>query len=163
MIRKSLNGKIVSGRGRSQYDLNDLKFKLDDNLYPGSLNLVLNEPVILNGKNAAVVFDDGKRFLWEIKVDNIDSKVYAYRWKGTPLHIIELVSSKKLRNKNDILIIEIDNKLIRNTPLITKISWYIIWWRRQNWYYTNNIYKEVTDILLKPLVKMASQRNKWII
>ena len=142
-----IKGKIITGRGKATSDLIGLDSILDIKLEKGSLNLVLSEPLLLNKDFIDIYFDNDKRFLWSITIDGSNIPIYLYRWDGTPLHIVELVSTVNIRNNFDLkdnnqLEILIKKRHIKRVGLLARLSWVILWWKREDWYYTKNTYKK---------------------
>jgi len=161
---KSLfTGHIVNGRGRATKDLKVLDDILQTNLEPGSLNLVLTKPILLSNRYIDFTFDKGNRYLWSIAINDYSIPVYIYRWNGTPLHIVELVSTKNLRkycnHKDNKLTIKIDTIKIKRVPFFSRIFWFLLWWKREEWFYSKNVYKEFISKYLKILYIMTSQKK----
>jgi len=159
-----ISGKIVKGRGRSKEDIlpfNDkLKSVLDQDVYPGTLNLVLDGPLLLNSSQCTT-FDNGKRFLWEVSALGCPYPIYIYRWRGCPLHIIELISSHKLRKvlnlkESDVFKLYINSRIVEKAPLIKQLAWYLLWYKRNSAYYGSESYKQFV-YKLKRIRKLASQ------
>ncbi len=91
----TLVGRVTKGRGFAKdiFAMEPIPGALSDGgrFYPGSLNVVLDGPVRLDvGK--AIPFAGGKRYLWHVSINGVGTPVFAYRWKGCPLHVLEIVS-----------------------------------------------------------------------
>ena len=159
-------GSIIDGRGRATGDLKNLDDIVQKKLEPGSLNLVLSEPILLSNHYIDFIFDKENRFLWSIVIDGYTIPVYIYRWNGTPMHIVELVSTENLRRycnlEDNKLTIMIDNIKIKRVPFFSRLCWYLLWWRRENWYYSKDAYKIFISKYLKIMYVMTSQRNNGI-
>jgi len=152
MKEKELEGYVISGRAQaaSLVTKNSMLLfsMLGNKLFPGSLNVVLDEPIILKVSEGKV-FDSGRRYIWRAWIEGVQNPVYVYRWHGCPLHILELVSSCKLRtelNLKDFYKINIklcQKVVINKVPTLRRGIWALFWLYREHWYYSNEIYKRL--------------------
>lgn len=141
-----LGGQVISGRGRAAPELFGLSEELHaivkEPLYPGSLNIVLNRPLrLLN--TAAFTFDGESRMLWPASLNGVD--VWIYRWRESPLHIVEVLSSIHLRERlklkdGDDVILRLRDKQIGAINPIGRLTWAVLWIGRRQWVYSNYAY-----------------------
>lgn len=146
--RLKLFGTVISGRGNAasliSVSSHELEAKLGENLVKGSLNIVLRRPIKLNPENA-IVFGDGSRLLWPASIG--DCPVWVFRWRHSPLHILEVLSAVHLRTTlglvdGDGVTVEVRRTDVALMSLESKLAWGLFWIGRQNWYYTGDKYKE---------------------
>jgi len=136
-----LIGTISSGRGKAFHHVKNSLAELEALtgvvLFPGSLNVVLDNEVKLKSCNA-IIFDNGKRYLWEAYVEGI--RIWIYRWKGTPFHIVELFSEKKLRDElgmadGSSISIQVNEAMIDNISMKGKVVSFLLWGGRRHLFY----------------------------
>lgn len=139
-------GMVTSGRGQATRDLlaceDEVSAIIGQPLYPGSLNLVLNRPLRLR-ESTAYTFDGQRRMLWRAWLGG--TEVWAYRWRGCPLHIIEVISTIFLRerfqlNDGDDITFSVEKQWVGAIPIWQRLSWALFWARRENWHYSNRKY-----------------------
>ena len=96
----AFEGQVVCGRGLAAPELVTLSVQVQaivkEPLCPGSLNIVLNRPMRLLD-TAGFAFDRGYRTLWPASLGGIN--VWVYRWRESPLHVVEILSSVYLRGR----------------------------------------------------------------
>lgn len=143
-----LTGQVLSGRGRASgvigADLPELRHSTGEELLPGTLNLCLREPVILNHATA-VGFDRGLRMLWPGHIGDVS--VWIYRWANARLHIIELIAATHLRTvlgveNGDTVIVEIEARHLKPVGLVQSLLWTLAWAGRRDWYYKHDSYQK---------------------
>lgn len=139
-----LNGKISSGRGKAFHHVKNSLTELEAStgivLFPGSLNVVLDREVKLKVCNA-IIFDNGRRYLWEANVEGF--RIWIYRWKGTPFHIVELFSDKKLRDALGLMdgskiSIRVNETMIDHISMKGKLVSFLLWGGRRRLFYNGN-------------------------
>jgi riboflavin kinase, archaea type len=157
-VKCILVGTVDSGRGRARQHLSEhaqvLARYLGAPPVPGSLNLVLRQPVGFDFQQCRVVCNG--RFFWAASVAGVPA--LAYRWKGCPLHIVEMVAAVRLRSQlaaDDGDEVSIIVEGTRSLTLKQYISWWILWGLRRDSYYKSN--RPVTRF--KWLKKYASQKS----
>lgn len=164
MVLKKISGKIISGRSRAPEDImpfeNEINNVLGGTVYPGTLNLVLNTPILLN-LDAGYSFNNGKRYLWKVTGSSSTPPIYICRWLGCPMHVIELISTVKIRDIYNLqdgenFSLDIDNSIVKAIPIHRKIAWYALWKYRSAWYYQKNSYK-LKVYKFNRIRKLASQ------
>lgn len=146
-----VRGVVTSGRGEAKHIFGgiDTFREMSDMqpLFPGSLNVVVDFPVRLHfslGKQ----FSTSPRFLWQARLKGSDIPIYVYRWKGCPLHVLELVSPIQLREALGLLdgsVVELEllPEAIGKVGWIAHCCWMFLWKGRVSWYYTHEKYKRV--------------------
>lgn len=142
----TLQGYVVPGRGVMGpfVDANGsmLERLLGERLYPGSLNLILKNPIRLTN-NGATRTVDGKRLFWRATLN--DLPVWIYRWPGAPLHVIEVVSATHLRTAFTLtngspVTIQIQKRDVDRLPRFDHLTWKALWSGRQSLYHRNRPY-----------------------
>ncbi len=142
----ALTGQVVSGRGRAAPDLLSVREQLQtivkQPLYPGSLNIILTRPVRLLD-TAGFAFDLDYRTLWRASLGGIN--VWIYRWRESPLHIVEILSSFHLRERlnlknGDTVTLRISRGQIEKIHFLEQFIWATLWTGRRHWYYSHNFY-----------------------
>lgn len=145
-MRRSFRGTVLSGRGKARGHMNAeydaFRASTGENLIPGSLNLVLSKPVYLNSKTAVLV-SGGARLLWRAEL--LDLPVWIYRFPHAPLHVIEVLSSVRLRNAlglqdGDTAILYLSGDDIEALSPRQRLAWNLLWKGRESWYYRKDWY-----------------------
>jgi hypothetical protein len=146
----ALEGQVVSGRGRAAFDLVTLREEVQtivgEPLCPGSLNIILNHPVRLVDA-AGFPFDLDYRTLWRASLGGID--VWVYRWRESPLHIVEILSSVYLRERlnlknGDTVTLLISRGQIEKIHFLERFIWAALWTGRRHWFYAYKYYSNHT-------------------
>lgn len=139
-------GYVTAGRGMAsghiEAVLEELRALTGKDLFPGTLNLVFGSPLILSNEHAQR-FDKDRRLLWPARIGDTD--IWLYRWNSSPLHIVEILSEKRLRDHFEIenggqLTITIDNLHTRKPSLYLRAVYGLIYYGRGNLYYTSKRY-----------------------
>jgi len=143
-------GQVTAGRGKASGDLERFRPELVDlmggPLYPGSLNLVLHQPIEL--QNAfAFAFGEGTRLMWPARVNELP--VWLYRWRGAPFHIVEVCAQFGLRHELDVtdgdeVRVTIAANFVRSLRFLPRIRWSLFWMGRKRLYYTSDSYVTFT-------------------
>lgn len=135
----TLHGCVISGRGTAsqakvgESPISDFFGELQA---PGSLNVALDEPVGLNPEK--VEFPGGHRsFYWAAEING--TRCLVTRAKGHPLHVVEILSPYRLREKfqlkdGDPVEIKVDSDSIADLSWGVKAIWSIFWKFRGSWY-----------------------------
>lgn len=140
-----IEGCVCSGRGRASEHMkhaDDVLAQVGENIVPGSLNLVLEHPIILN-ENDALKFDNGKRIL--LPVVFFDMKAWGYRWHGARPHVLEIASGCRLREQyhlsdGDTVNVYIKREFVQELGALGKLVHFAIWKWRGEWYYSKKWY-----------------------
>jgi hypothetical protein len=144
-----VRGTVASGRGEAKDIFGGVNIGGEmpalQPLFPGSLNLLLNFPLRLH-LSLGKPFSTSPRFLWHARLKGSDIPVYVYRWKGCPLHVLELVSPIQLRtalglHDGSVVELELLPEMISNVGWISHCWWTFLWKGRGSWYYTHERYK----------------------
>ncbi len=137
-------GKAVVGRGQADRSLASYRLKIEEALgnapHPGSLNLVLRQPIVLDPQRA-IGASDGKRWFWLAQC--AATPCLLTRWRGCPLHVVEVVAAVRLRDlegEAGALQIDVDNDLLLPVPLTNRLFWVLLWAGRQHWFYASDRY-----------------------
>ncbi|HEY2781537.1 MAG TPA: methyltransferase domain-containing protein [Steroidobacteraceae bacterium] len=146
----ALEGQVVGGRGLAAPELVTLTEQVQaivkEPLCPGSLNVVLNRPVRLLDA-AGFAFDGDYRILWRAAIGGIN--VWLYRWRESPLHVVEILSSVHLREhlrlKNgDTITLRMSRAQIGVTHFQERFIWAALWTGRRRWFYSYKLYSDHT-------------------
>lgn len=161
-----LRGRPIDGRGKAKTHVTEafeeFKSVTGECLFPGSLNLVLDQPVLLDA-SAAKTCQNGERLLWPAKL--LGKPVWLYRYPTMPLHVVEVLSSVKLRdalelvNDRDVEL-AVSKSLIRKLSVHRRIAWMQIWAGRRSWVYANDRYFYRTAQLGTELGATQSPRSR---
>ena len=140
-----LRGRVISGRGTAsrprirESPISDFFGELQA---PGSLNVALEKPVRFDPEKVA--FPGGPRaYYWPAKING--SRCLITRAKGHPLHIVEILSPYRLREKfqlknGDSVEIRVSSSLAVDLSWGSKAIWNIFWKFRGGWY-SSRIYR----------------------
>lgn len=141
-----LTGTVTSGRGRAAQHISNSFDELVSitgrHVFPGTLNVILDRKIRFSFQHA-VAFDQGRRFVWSALIQ--DHPVWIYRWKGAPLHIVEVISECKLRDALGLkdkgkICIEIDSGIVDDLNVRDRLSSLVIWGLGRRRLYYNNRY-----------------------
>ena len=135
----ALHGRVTSGRGTAsqlrvcESPISDFFGELQA---PGSLNVALEKPVRLDpGK---VAFHGSERaFYWAAEING--SRCLITRAKGHPLHIVEILSPHRLREKfqlkdGDFVELKVSSSFITDLSWGIRAVWNVFWKFRGGWY-----------------------------
>jgi hypothetical protein len=156
-------GQVISGRGLATAELFDHREELyaivKGTLYPGSLNVILNRPLHLLD-TAAFVFDRERRMLWPGTLNGVD--IWLYRWRGAPLHILEVLSSVNTREHFALkdghnVILRVSYEQIGAINFVGRFIWAVSWTGRRHWFYSSDTYYNATLSSLS--VKLGAAQN----
>jgi SAM-dependent methyltransferase len=159
-----MEGQVVCGRGLAAPELVTLSEQVQAivkaPLCPGSLNIVLNQPVRLIDA-AGSAFDRGYRTLWPASLGGLD--VWVYRWRESPLHVVEILSSVYLRGRlnlknGDAVTLRLSKARIGELHFFERFIWALLWIGRRRWFYSSKLYSNRTVRLGKELGATQEQR-----
>lgn len=133
-----LHGYVISGRGTAskgavvESPISDFLGELP---IPGSLNVALEKPVRFDSEKIA--FSGGATYYWAAKINGI--RCLIVRKKGHPLHIVEVVSAYRLREKFQLenggsVEVQVPFSLLVDLSWQTKAIWNVFWKYRNGWY-----------------------------
>lgn len=142
----SYNASVVSGRGIARdhvaAEYNDFRQATGEELFLGSLNLVLAEPVLLN-RDTAVSTGDSGRLLWQARLQGMS--VWVYRYANAPLHVAEILSPVKLRDALDLTDGDTVDIVLSKRDIVPlsrrrQAAWRLLWRGRGHWAYQRDWY-----------------------
>jgi hypothetical protein len=149
-LEVALEGQVVGGRGLAAPELVTLREQVQaivkEPLCPGSLNIVLNRPVRLLD-TAGYAFDGDYRTLWRASLGGVG--VWVYRWRESPLHVVEILSSVHLRERlklkdGDTVTLRMSGTQIGKTHFQERFIWAALWTGRRRWFYSYKLYSNNT-------------------
>ena len=155
---------VISGRSKAKIKVKKwnetFNRKINKTFFPGSLNLILDKPIMLEHGKA---YKFANRYLlWEGMLNN--EAVYFMRWNTCPLHVIEVLSSNNLRNRlnledGDEINLRINCDYISRLTIQNKIAWWVLWKKREPLYYLSDPYCNILRkyAFLRYLRGLASQ------
>ena len=147
----NVEGRVAPGRGVATGRVAEFARELCEivghELFPGSLNVVLNAPLRLD-EAAGCRFDGGRRLLWPAMLDG--AQVWLYRWRRAPLHVFEVVSTVRLRDALSLVdgqtvTIKIRDEGIGEVSFLDRLVWSAFWLGRRQWYYAHDRYGLMTE------------------
>lgn len=159
-----LRGRVVTGRGTasqvkvSESPISDFFGKLQA---PGSLNVVLERPVRFDPEKVA--FPGGHRaYYWAAEING--SRCLLTRAKGHPLHVVEVLSPDRLREKfqlknGDSVEIRIASDLMVDMSWGIKAIWGVFWKFRGHWY-ASRAYRMLIGPFW-PIRRLATQHPQY--
>ena len=142
------SGVVVSGRGMAGDHVSCVADELCDitrqQLYHGSLNVVLDKPLNLDSRHA-VRFDHEARYLWNAMMGG--HQVWLYRWKGTPYNIVEILADCRLRDVLGLVDgshveISISNTYVVSLSIADHLSCFMLWGLGRKYLFYSKWYKE---------------------
>lgn len=141
-----LEGRVVTGRGMAKLHLKqeykEFKNATGEDFFEGSMNVVLNKPVLLN-ESLGHSISTKRRLLWPGYING--SPVWLYRFSHAPLHILELLSAQHLRTLHSLgddspITVSISEEYEVPLTIRQEIAWALIWKGRLTWSYHNDRY-----------------------
>jgi hypothetical protein len=139
-----LDGKVVRGRGKGAGRIgaiaDGLALELGSRPVAGTLNVILSIPIEFDPRKA-IFRVDNKRLFWPVELNGVSC--LAYRWKGCPLHIVEVVSVSHLRDELNLVdgsSVVIQAPHARHPSLKSLLAWTLLWALRQRYYYASDPY-----------------------
>ena len=131
-----MTSDVISSR------LDQIRRILGDEIIPGSLNVVLPSPCKLNNETAVRTLD-GRRLFWRAELQGVP--VWIYRWRGSTLHLAEIVAAVHLRKKlglsdGDRVEIRVRRQDVVPLSRSSRFVWSLFWTGRLNWYYRYRSY-----------------------
>lgn len=142
-----ISGKAVSGRGNAASQLDWSDPRLHEGLgaapVPGTFNVLLDEPLLFVG-------DDKEDFkilhrLFVRGTLNGVGEVLIHRWQGAPLHVVEIVSSRRIRDvlglkDHGAVSLAISQKRLAHISFFRRLAHFLVWKWREEWYYKYDWY-----------------------
>lgn len=161
----NFEGAVASGRGRAcghiAQSLKEIERLTGVRIYPGSLNVVLDNGIKLRA-TCSRQFDDGKRFLWPASIAGVP--VWLYRWQGTPFHIVEVLSDRRLREVLNVhdgsrIKISVFESSVEEMCLRERLSFLAIWGFGRGRLYYKNTYASNRIVFLARKCMRDGQRG----
>ena len=138
----SRRGRAVSGRGTAKTILaghSELSDYFGAEPQPGSLNIILDQPILFRPERAAVRFDNDRRLAWPAMLER--QPYLVHRWKNCPLHVVELISPFRFQiQKGEHAFVDFN---VADTEPISWgrfIGWGCLWLFRQRHAYSDDKY-----------------------
>jgi hypothetical protein len=109
---------------------------------PGSLNVVLEWPILFRPERAAVRFDGDNRLAWPAILERRPCLVH--RWQDCPLHIAEIISPYRFQiQKNACVVAAFDVADTAPVPWPQLVGWAVLWLGRRERAYTDDKYADL--------------------
>ena len=159
-----LKGLVCGGRGMGSNTITNnaaqIKRILGADPFPGTLNIVLEKPVILRG--GAQLDQKGKQFLVPLKINNTPCLVH--HWSGRPLHIAEIISASPLRKTlalqdGQAIELVLRAKHAAQPALWRRLLWALFYKGRLNAYYDDAFIDRIKP--LRFFYKMICQKKLY--
>ena len=150
----TVQGIVISGRGLSSSRPKNLHNNIENitkkRLIPGSLNIILLYPILLNKQTLSFNYDGRKKLIYPATIKNTEA--FIYRWEKCPLHIIELMSSINLRNHlklsdGSLVFVEINNNVVHKLSKTKMVGWNLIWKYYESSYYSDSYHCKIRRYL----------------
>lgn len=148
----NLSASVIPGRGLASKQLAPIKELDKYGFFPGSLNLIINEPTRLEANKCTIAtFDVTHRYFWLARIDDID--VFLYRWRGSRLHTVEIMAPVNLRSHFGLydgasVKIEVSKKIISPVQVRDRLLYQLLWsMGRQSWPYQSELYQSFVKYL----------------
>lgn len=163
-----LRGYVISGRGTASQSIvreSPVSDFFGELQAPGSLNVTLEKPIRFDSEKVA--FPGGRRaYYWAAEING--SRCLLTRAKGHPLHIVEVLSPYRLREKfqlknGDSVEIKVSSDLILDLSWEIKAIWSTFWKFRGSWY-ASRVYRTLIGPfwLIRRLATQSPQYHaKW--
>lgn len=154
---RSIPGIVVSGRGLGRGEVARLSENIEEATglkpFPGSLNIVLRQPLLLRVDRAAAV-SPCRRYFWWAELNGL--RCLAYRFPGCPLHVVEFVSDMQIRDAlslkdNDPVTIVMDRSAVADISPGQWIAWASLWKFDGQLFYASDRYWRQTKRIVRRL------------
>lgn len=162
MNETSLKGVVVRGRGLASCKVGDLPQQVLDylggNPVPGTANVILERPVRL--RCDGILGSVGLHSYWPSEIQG--DPVIIDRWPGCPLHVLEVISTKRIRDSafpRERISIDLGQS---HVPVIIGskewLAWACAWLGRRSWYYRSDQYVVFTKWLARKWIPATQGR-----
>lgn len=140
-----LFGRIQKGRGEATRQLDWREDKFHEALggvpFQGTLNLLLETPVVFAGEAG---FSLGGRIFVPARIPQV-GPVLLHRWRGAPLHVVEVISAVGIRQAlgvgdGEVLRLEVLQRDVVDLSWAQRFFHCLLWCGRSTWYYSNHWY-----------------------
>lgn len=155
--RPSILGTVVSGRGMGRKEMTRLSGSIEEATgvkpFPGSLNVVFRQPLLLRVERTTTV-SACRRYFWWAEINGL--RCLAYRFPGCPLHVVEFVSDMRIRDAlslkdNDPVTVVMDQSTVADISSIRWIAWASLWKFDGQLFYTSDRYCRQTRRIVRRL------------
>jgi hypothetical protein len=109
--------------------------------FPGTLNLLLHQPVKLDENRAAKFFREGYMF-WQARI--FDRQCVIFRWTRCPLHVLEVIADADLRRKFQLTngdTVSVDCEYATSAGVFETLCWTALWGGRRQFIYSSETYR----------------------
>jgi CTP-dependent riboflavin kinase len=147
----TIYGQVISGQGTAALELAGLQSELTEidgaPLFPGSLNLLLRNPVRFRDE-LGFSFDHEQGYIWRASLNGID--VWIYRWRHAPLHVAEILCRVNLRERlklhnGDFVLLRVSADKLEKVSLFDRLIWTVVWIGRRQASYKEYVYDEAYE------------------
>ena len=134
-------GRVVSGRGKSTSKLFGRRELFDyfgAEPQPGSLNIVLDGPILFRPERAKVRLEDHNIMIlaWPARMEGHPCLVQ--RWRNCPLHVVEVISPYRFQiQKGSRTIVEFDVADTAQIAWDRLFVWGLLWYLRRSRVYSD--------------------------
>ena len=132
-------GRVVSGRGKASLWLAGRKELFDyfgTAPQPGSLNIILDWPVLFRPERAKVRLEAGRNLAWPARVEG--QPCLVQRWSTCPLHVVEVISPYRFQiQKGSRAIVEFDVADTAQVAWDRLFIWGLLWYLRRSRVYSD--------------------------
>lgn len=157
-----LTGLVMPGRGIATGVVRQLQRRIKEVLgadpFPGTLNIILDAPVLLKG--GQVLDDKGKRIAIVAQIKDIPCLVY--RWSGAPLHVVEVIAPVGLRHALSLrdgekISIDVTPGHVKVPEKLNQKFWRLFYEGREKCYYDDVMHRLFVSRGIKFFHKFACQ------
>lgn len=129
-------------------------------LFPGSLNVVLDSNVSFKLCHA-LHFANETRYLWIAHVGR--HRVWLYRWRGAPFHVVEILSEARLRDElgmvdGDGITITVSKAYLDEIPMRGRLVSFLIWGLGRKHLYYHGDYADLHSL---KFMRMRLRDGQW--
>ncbi len=160
----TLSGYVISGRNIGASMIERSKERIKDILgtepYAGTLNVVMDNPFLF--RLASQIDEKGKQFAIYCSVEGIACLIY--RWRGAPLHVVEIIAPMHLRSALNLKEGQRIDIIVPKDKMLPPSTWRWCLWRlfyqqRLHVYYDDDMHKLFTGKYFKFFHKKVCQRK----
>ena len=136
-------GRVVSGRGKATLRLEgrkELFGYFGAKPQPGSLNIILDRPILFSPGRAKVRLVDRTLLAWPARMEG--QPCLILRWENCPLHVAELISPYRFQvQKGDRALLQLDVADTAPILLHRLFGWGCLWFLREARFYSDGKYR----------------------
>ena len=155
-----VGGRVVSGRGKATLWLKGRKelfgyFGAEPQ--PGTLNIILDRPILFSPKRAKLRCADTSLIGWPARMEG--QPCLILRWRNCPLHVAELISPYRFQvQKGDRARLQLDVADTAPIPLHRLFGWGCLWFLREARFYSHGRYRHWVQKIAKRLPACMGQQ-----